>query len=85
MRVSELVGARVCDPGGRALGRVRELRAEEHDGTLRVTALLLGRQGLRHRLTGRGGPTHDVAFADLERSADGRLTARAEALRELPR
>ena len=85
MRVSALVGAQVRDPDGRLLGRVRELRAEDGGGDLRVTALLLGRQGVHHRLTGRGGPTHEVAFTDVARGTDGSLTARPEALRELPR
>jgi hypothetical protein len=79
MRISMLVDARVRDPGGRMLGRVTEIRASDPgDGRPRVRELLLGRAGLRHRLTGRGGATHVVPFDAVRLVGPGHLEVEAD-------
>lgn len=85
MRVSGLVGARVHDTGGRLLGRVTEIRATRPStaGSPQVRELLLGRAGLHHRLTGRGGPTHTVPFDAVQLERPGRLRVAAGDVRAL--
>lgn len=83
MRISALVDRRIRDEDGRVLGRVTEVRAVEGSGTLRVTELLLGPAGLRHRLLGRGGPTHAVDLGRVRPGRDGGLVAERAALRTL--
>jgi sporulation protein YlmC with PRC-barrel domain len=70
---SSLIGAPVHDHGGRALGRVFEVRAHwERDGTIVFDELLIGRRGLWRRLRGpaadaRGIPWEAVAELGPER------------------
>lgn len=51
LRFSRLVGSRVVDTDGRALGRVFDVHVEERDGRLHVAHLLVGRAGLLARLS----------------------------------
>jgi hypothetical protein len=70
---SSLIGTPVEDQGGRALGRVFEVRAHwEGDGTIVFDELLIGRHGLWRRLRGpaadaRGIPWEAVAELGPER------------------
>jgi hypothetical protein len=82
MRISALIDATLYDRDGDRLGRVTEVRATHGDGAApRVTELLLGRPGLRHRLTGRGRHTHAIDLAHVTIEAPGRLRADRSALR----
>ncbi len=54
--LSQLMGRKVVDQSGRALGRVYEAKAHwEGDGTVVLDALILGRGGMWRRLRGPGG------------------------------
>ena len=70
---SELVGTPVADQTGRALGRVREVRAHwQRDGSIVLDELMIGRRALWRRLRGpnedeRGIPWEAVAELDDER------------------
>ena len=85
MMLSQLLGLRVRDADGRRLGRVTEVRAKrDDDGTPRVVELLLGRDGLRHRLTGRSRrPTHALDFDPARKPVGRTLRADAAELRDL--
>lgn len=55
--LSELLGRKVVDQSGRKLGHVYEAKAHwEGDGTVVIDELIVGRDGLRRRLRGPGGP-----------------------------
>jgi hypothetical protein len=82
MRISALIDATLYDHDGGRLGRVTEVRATHHDDAApQVTELLLGRPGLRHRLTGRGRHTHAIDLTQVTIDAPGRLRADRSALR----
>lgn len=54
--LSQLMGRKVVDQSGRALGRVYEAKAHwEGDRTVVLDALIFGRGGMRRRLRGPGG------------------------------
>ena len=53
MRLTSLIGTTVTTQGGTALGEVCDVRVRQESGL--ITALLVGRRGLRERLLG-GGP-----------------------------
>jgi sporulation protein YlmC with PRC-barrel domain len=49
--VEILLGKRVVDSGGRKVGRIEEVVAEEHGGELVVVEYLVGRYGLQKRFS----------------------------------
>ena len=77
--VSDLIGRRVRDSGGRSLGRVVEIRAHwEGDGSIVVDELLLGRRGLWRRLRGPVNEDRGIPWASvIELNGDGELVASA--------
>jgi hypothetical protein len=50
LRLERLIGRRVIDTDGRALGRIEEAHAEHRDGELVVVEWVLGAGGLLERL-----------------------------------
>jgi hypothetical protein len=63
---SELIGRRVRDRSGRSLGHVFEARGHwEGDGTIVLDELLVGRQGLWHRLRGPDGGERGIAWESV--------------------
>jgi len=58
MRLGELLNRKVVTESGLSIGRVHDVTAELVDGRLRVTGLVVGRQGFMARLgiRARGGP-----------------------------
>jgi sporulation protein YlmC with PRC-barrel domain len=63
---SELIGRRVRDRSGRSLGHVYEARAHwEDDETIVIDELLLGRQGLWHRLRGPEGDERGIPWESV--------------------
>ncbi|HEV7770729.1 MAG TPA: hypothetical protein VGO66_08750 [Solirubrobacterales bacterium] len=60
---SSLIGVPVHDQGGRALGRVFEVRAHwERDGTIVFDELLIGRRGLWRRLRGPAADARGISW-----------------------
>lgn len=50
MRLSDLLGLQVRTESGARLGRVHDVRGELSPGSLRLTALVIGKHGLAERL-----------------------------------
>jgi hypothetical protein len=75
---SALVGRRVCDHGGRALGRVVEARAHwERDGSVVLDELLVGRRGIWHRLRGPGEEDRGIPWQAVQEVDGERIVVRA--------
>jgi hypothetical protein len=71
IRAADLDGATVVTAGGRRLGRVMEIRAE--DGV--VTMLCCGVGGFWQRVIG-AGHGREVAWRDVLEAAPGRIVVR---------
>ncbi len=50
VRIEELLGRRVCAEGGRAIGRIEDIRIKRRGETYEVTEYLLGSGALFERL-----------------------------------
>lgn len=74
---SDLVGRRVRDQAGRALGRVFEARGHwDRDGTVVIDELLVGRRGLWRRLRGPGEDEHGIPWAAVLDLGDEHIVVR---------
>ena len=71
---SELIGSRVRDQSGRALGRVLEARGHwERDGTIVVDELMVGRRALWQRLRGPAPDAHGIPWASVAELRSGEI------------
>jgi sporulation protein YlmC with PRC-barrel domain len=82
---SDLLGCVVRTEAGTKVGRVRELRAEERDGALRLVELVMGPRGVFERYgvvgSARREPSGDaqaVPWTDVVRLEDGVVTVRGD-------
>lgn len=82
IRASDLIGCEVRTESGERLGRVHELRAHaDGDGGWLLMGLIVGRRGMRERLSGgtgeeavRGGDV--LPWEAITRLDDGLVTVR---------
>jgi hypothetical protein len=71
---SELIGCRVRDQSGRALGRVFEARGHhERDGAVVIDELMIGRGGLWQRLRGPAADAPGIPWQSVVESGDGEI------------
>lgn len=77
LALSDLIGVRVRDQGGRALGRVFEVRAHhERGGSVVIDELLLGRRGLARRLRGPGPDSQGIPWEAVTELGPDRIVVR---------
>jgi sporulation protein YlmC with PRC-barrel domain len=75
---SELVGLRVVDSSGRALGYVFEARAHWDRDTFVLDELLLGRRALLRRLRGPGQKSRGIPWEAVAEAWPDRIVVNAD-------
>jgi sporulation protein YlmC with PRC-barrel domain len=74
---SDLIGRRVTDPSGRALGRVFEAAGHlESDGSMVIDQLLLGHGALLRRLRGPGQTSRGIPWEAIVEIGPSRIVVR---------
>jgi sporulation protein YlmC with PRC-barrel domain len=76
---SSLIGSRVSDRSGRAIGRIFEVRAHwEGDGSILVDELIVGRRGLWRRLRGPKTGQRGIPWEAVTEVEPGRIVVSAD-------
>jgi sporulation protein YlmC with PRC-barrel domain len=74
LALSDLLGSRVRDQSGRALGRLFEVRAHrERDGAVVFDELMVGRRALWQRLRGPRSEEGGIPWASVAEIRDGEI------------
>jgi sporulation protein YlmC with PRC-barrel domain len=79
---SDLLGSRVRDQSGRALGRLYEVRAHrERGGAVVLDELIVGRRALWRRLRGPSADARGISWQSVVEIGSGEIVVRLPAPR----